>query len=413
MRQTWLFVGVASLLALGAGCGSSSSNNGSKASGGSSGAGTGGSSGSGTGGSAGSGTGGSGTGGSAGSGTGGSGTGGSAGSGTGGSAGSGTGGSAGSGTGGSAGSGGSGGQTLSAKHPGDKGMAQDPDVVWVEDFEEGSVGAFTGRYDDHKNSAGMTLDPNVPAKSSGKASMKLTASGDGANATDFYKNLAPGYEELYVRYYAKYQANVAWHHTGVWVGGYNPASNWPNPQAGLKPNGDDRFSVSLEPMEQGQNVRMDFYNYWMQMHSWMAQPSGSTAYYGNSLVHLKSLQAPGDQWMCIELHIKLNPSGANGKGAELGLWVNDKSIVQFTDTKPLGYWIKDKFCPTNADSPECTNYPPPSGTTMIPLDLQYRSTTALKLNAFWPQNYITDAGASGSVWYDDMVVAKKRIGCLQ
>lgn len=386
MRHTLLFVGISSLLALGAGCGSSSSNNGGQASGGSSGAGAGGTSASG-----GSGT----NGGSGGT------------SGIGGGAGTGTGGAGGSSTGGSAG------QTLSAKYPGDVGMAQDPDVVWVEDFEEGSVSAFTARYDDHKNSAGMTLDSDVPPKSVGKASMKLTSSGDGANATDFYKNFGAGYDELYVRYYAKYQANVAWHHTGVWIGGYNPPSPWPNPQAGLKPNGDDRFSVSLEPMAQGQNVRMDFYNYWMKMHSWMSQPSGSTAYYGNSLIHQKSLQAPGGQWMCIELHIKLNPDPSNGKGAELGLWVNDKSIIQFTDSSPLGYWIKDKFCPTNADSSECTNYPPPSGTTMIPLDLQYRSTTALKLNAFWPQNYITTAGATGSVWYDDMVVAKRRIGCLQ
>jgi len=35
----------------------------------------------------------------------------------------------------------------------------------------------------------------------------------------------------------------------------------------------------------------------------------------------------------------------------------------------------------------------------------------LKLNAFWPQNYITDP-ASGTVWFDDMVVATVRVGCL-
>jgi hypothetical protein len=48
----------------------------------------------------------------------------------------------------------------------------------------------------------------------------------------------------------------------------------------------------------------------------------------------------------------------------------------------------------------------------VPLDLQWRSTAALALDNFWPQNYITDAGA-GSVWYDDMVVAKARVGCIQ
>ncbi len=298
---------------------------------------------------------------------------------------------------------------LAAKYPGDVGIDQDPDVIWVENFEEGSVAALVQRYDDKKQN-GLTLDTDKPAKSTGSASGKLTASGAGPNAVDFYKKLSPGYDELFVRYYAKYQSGVQWHHTGVWVGGYNPASNWPSPQAGLKPNGDDRFHVSLEPMESGATPRMDFYNYWMKMHSWMDQPSGSTAYYGNSLIHDPSLTAK-DQWQCFEIHIKLNPSGASGAGAELGLWVNDQSVIHFTDSAPLGYWVKDKFCPDKATGKECTDYKP-SNPTLVPLDLQFRSTTALKLNAFWPQNYITSGGA-GSVWYDDMVVAKSRVGCIQ
>jgi len=298
---------------------------------------------------------------------------------------------------------------IATRHPGDVGIAGDADVVWAEDFEEGSTAALFARYDDKKPD-GLALDRDVPPKSSGVASGKLTASGAGPNAVDFYKNFSPGYEELFVRYYAKYQANVQWHHTGVWIGGYNPPSRWPSPQAGLKPDGDDRFHVSLEPMEQAAAPRMDFYNYWMKMHSWMDQPSGDTAYYGNSLVHDPTLTAK-DTWQCFELHIKLNPSPASGVGAELGLWVDDRSIMQFTDVSPLGYWIKDKFCPDAATGRECTDYRPPSP-VLVPLDLQYRSTTDLKLTAFWPQNYITSGGA-GSVWYDDMVVAKARVGCIR
>jgi hypothetical protein len=309
--------------------------------------------------------------------------------------------------------GGGSGQGLSAKYPGDVGIENDPDVVWTENFEEGSTTAFFARYED-KKTAGFSLDPDKPAKSSGSASGKLTANGAGPNAVDFYKNLAPGYDELYVRYYVKYGSGAQWHHTGVWVGGYNPASNWPNPQAGLKPNGDDRFSVSFEPMGPSPNPRMDFYNYWMKMHSWMDQPSGNTAYYGNSLVHQKAVIASDNQWMCVEIHIKLNPDPSSGAGAELGLWIDDQSVIQFDDQAPKGCWIKDKFCSQSvplADSKECTDYPNLCKTPYVPLDLQYRSTTDLKLNAFWPQNYITSGGA-GSVWYDDMIVAKSRIGCI-
>ncbi len=318
-------------------------------------------------------------------------------------------GSTGAGTANTSGSGGSTAAGLSSKYPGDVGIANDPDVVWAENFEEGSAAAVLARYDD-KKAAGFDLAADVPMKSSGGASGKLTASGAGPNAVDFYKRFTPGYDEIFVRYYAKYEANVPWHHTGVWMSGYFPQTSYPNPQAGLKPNGDDRFSVSLEPMEQGATPRMDFYNYWMQMHSWMDVPMGSTAYYGNSVVHDPTLTAKAE-WQCIELHIKLNPDPASAAGAELGLWVEDQKIMSFTDAAPLGYWVKDKFCPDSAVGTECTMYKP-ANPTLVPLDLQYRSSANLKIDSFWPQNYITDPG-SGSVWYDDMVVAKVRIGCIQ
>ena len=95
-------------------------------------------------------------------------------------------------------------------------------------------------------SPGMALVTDVPAKSCGGASLKLT-SGVKANATDLYQRLS-GKDELFVRYYAKYQAGTQGHHTGVRFGGYTPPTPYPNPMAGLKPNGDDRFSVSIEPV---------------------------------------------------------------------------------------------------------------------------------------------------------------------
>jgi hypothetical protein len=303
------------------------------------------------------------------------------------------------------------GSGLSAKYPCDMGIDKDPAVVFTENFEEGSVSAVTARYED-KKPGGITLATDVPPKSCGKASGKFYADPN-APAADLFKKLTPGFDELWVRYYAKYQKGIQWHHTGVWIGGYNPASNYPNPQAGLKPNGDDRFSVSYEPSgaDGSPNTRMDFYNYWMTMHSWMDMPMGNTAYYGNSLVHMKSSVAPDDTWMCVEIHIKLNPNPSNGSGAELDLWVNGNTMAHFDDKAPVGCWIRDKFCATGWDGPEC-NYPNLCMQPYIPLDLQWRSTAALNLNAFWPQNYIT-AGPGGSVEYDDMVVAKSAIGCIQ
>lgn len=299
---------------------------------------------------------------------------------------------------------------LAGKYPCDVGIDSAPDLVFHESFEEGAVSSVTSRYDAFKNASGMTLVTDVPSKSCGKASMRLVAGG-AESATDLYKVLAGGYDELYVRWYAKYDKAIPWHHTGVWFGGYNPATPYPNPQAGLKPNGDDRFSVAIEPVFDlsGPSPRLDTYVYWMQMHSWMAQPSGNQAYYGHTLVHQNGFTLDEQRWLCLEAHVKLNTALGSATGAMLEVWKNDALVVSFTETSPKGYWIKDKFCPPGADGNECTHYPAPADTT---LNLQQRSTSALKLNAFWPQNYIT-APATGGVQYDDMVVAKSRVGCLR
>jgi hypothetical protein len=329
---------------------------------------------------------------------------------SGGTGGSGTGatGNGGSGNAPTGGSGGGSADGLASQYPGDVGIENDPAVVWTENFEAPTAADVVAKYEDAK-SGGISLDSDVPSASSGTKSGKFTAGG-AESAADLFKKLPSGNSELFVRYYAKYQSGIEWHHTGVWVGGYNPAANWPSPQAGLKPNGDDRFSVSIEPIEQGANPRLDTYNYWMKMHSWMDQPSGSTAYYGNTVIHEPTFRVTDDAWMCIEIHIKLNPDPSSSAGAELGVWLENNQIAAFTDSAPLGYWVKDKFCPDAATGTECTDYKP-ANPTLVPLDLQYRSVAALDLNAFWPQNYIT-SGPEGSVWYDDMVLATTRVGCI-
>jgi hypothetical protein len=136
------------------------------------------------------------------------------------------------------------------------------------------------------------------------------------------------------------------------------------------------------------------------------------AYYGNALVHQNGFTVDEDQWMCIEVHIKLNTDPGSSEGAVLAVWKNNTLVQRYDEKGAVGYWIRDKFCPMGADGKECTDYPPAQGTELLPLDLQVRSTSALTLNAFWPQNYITE-GPEGSVQYDDMVLATARVGCIE
>jgi len=304
--------------------------------------------------------------------------------------------------------GGSGGDpTLSGQYPGDVGLGGDPAVIWFEDFEEGSVAAVDSRYDQTQGDSRKQL---VSDHVGGAAALALTAGG-AVSAVDLYKQL-PDRDEWYVRWYAKYQPGVSWHHSGMWVGGYDPAMPYPSPMAGYKPNGDDRFSISIEPAWGigTASARFDFYNYWMQMHSWMGTVTNDgTSYYGNSLVHTDAFTLDEGTWVCLELHIRINPDPSSGAGSILEVWKNDAPVARFADGGPAGYWIRDKFCTATADGAECTDYPAPATDT---LDLQVRSTTAYGLNAFWPQNYITDPN-TGTLELDQMVVATRRIGCMR
>lgn len=296
--------------------------------------------------------------------------------------------------------------TLAEDHPGDVGMGGDPDVIWFEDFEAGSTTAIADRYDQVRDGGRWSLVSGVRGMA-----LALRA-GRGADAVDFYKEL-PSSDEWFVRWYAQYEPGVPWHHSGMWLGGYNPSMSYPSPGAGTRPTGTERFSISIEPVYGigGASPRFDFYNYWATMRSWMADPivDDGTAYYGNGLVHRNDFTVDEGSWVCLEVHVRLNDSPSSGAGAVLEVWRDDALMQRFDDAGPDGYWIRDKFCPEGADGRECTDYPSPFDER---LDLTFRNTPDLRLNAFWPQNYITD-DAEGTLAFDQMVVARRRVGCVR
>jgi hypothetical protein len=302
---------------------------------------------------------------------------------------------------------------IAARYPCDVGIDNDPAFLFREDFEENSVDSLLARYSDHNGeSSSMALISDAPNGSCGKASGRFTADPN-ATTSSLFRQIS-GIDDLYCRAYVKYQAGITWHHSGLSIKGYNPPSPWPLGLAGLKPNGDDSFSVALEPVfgVGSPNPRFDLYAYWMKMHSWMDQPQGDQAYYGNSLVHQNAFTADDDTWICVELHVKLNTDTSSSTGAALDLWKNDVLVQHFDEQTPLGCWIKDNFCPAGADGPECTDYPSLCAQPYVPADLQWRSTSALQVTGIGFGNYITE-GVQGSVQFDDVVVAKARIGCIQ
>lgn len=304
--------------------------------------------------------------------------------------------------GGSATGGGASGTGLSARYPGDVGIGAASTVVWHETFEQATVTALVARYDSVRTN-GLTLVNDPPAGSPGTRAGRFAAA-PGADTTDLFKRLPGDHDELFVRYYVKYEA-APYHHAGLWVGGYNPATLWPNPMAGVQPNGSDRISVGLEPASTAPaGRRLDFYNVWYSMRSWQGFS------YGNHLINRADLQMRPGQWQCIEYQVKLNTNVATAQGGALSVWVDDALIYRYDETGPRGYWVAATFCPQNADTRDCLDYAPaPAQRANDTVNLRWRTSPSLRLNWVWLFNYMSSG--SGHLQLDDVVVATERVGC--
>lgn len=298
--------------------------------------------------------------------------------------------------------------TLAAQHPGDRGLGQDPAVVFY-DFQEGDLDALFARYTEIKNKPGIALVDDHPTGSPSGYSMQLTA-GAGNPQAYVFRSLAPS-DELYFRFYAKWVGAGPWGHTGVYIGGSNPPLKYPFPHAGQRPTGSDFFWLSLEPNAQGLNAPLDLYMAWMQMRSWKAANAGPHDFYGNTVIHKEDFWVRSDKWTCYEVHLKLNPDPASATGAVLELWENDAQVRRFDDKEPRGYLVRDKFCPWDADDKFCSTYKPARPTEPpVPLDQRWRNTPDLRIDYLWMENYNT-APAASAFRLASVVVAKRRIGC--
>jgi hypothetical protein len=288
-------------------------------------------------------------------------------------------------------------QGLAGKYDGDEGIQKDPNVIFAESFEEGSLDPVKSRWESVKNIEIMSLSSDVPAASSGKHSLLMTHVGGKGTGGHLYRRLLPGYEQLYVRFYVKFARDCYPIHHFVHVGGYNPATPWPQGGAGIRPAGNERFTTGVEPY--GRKWRWDFYSYWMQMRS-----SPDKKSWGHDFINDDNLKVEREKWICVELMMKMNDPVSESNG-EQAMWIDGRPwekdgqlISRLGKGFPRGKWVWDSFTPD------------PDG---APFEgFQWRSNEKLNLNFLWMLLYITDAppGHISKVWFDDIVVAKEYVG---
>jgi hypothetical protein len=286
---------------------------------------------------------------------------------------------------------------LASKYIGDKGIREDPAVVFAEDFEADSLEAVWSRWESVQNKPIMSLSADVSDASGGTRSLLMTHIGGQGTGGHLYRRLLPGYEKLHVRFYVKFDPDCHPIHHFVHMGGYNPPTAWPQGGAGTRPQGDERFSTGVEPY--GNQWRWDFYSYWMGMRS---SPDGAS--WGHDFINDPALAVERGRWICVELMMKMNEPVTESNG-EQALWIDgrpwtkDGQVVSHLGRGfPRGRWTWDSF------------HPDPDGEPFE--GFRWRTTRGLNLNFLWLLLYVTKSpeGHVSRVWFDDIVVARDYIG---
>ncbi|MBI2952220.1 hypothetical protein HYY27_09000, partial [bacterium] len=150
-------------------------------------------------------------------------------------------------------------------------------------------------------------------------------------------------------------------------------------RAGLRPEGDDRFTTGIEPWgDWGRHPppgAWHFYSYWHQM---KGAPDGK--YWGNGFAPEQPALVLRDRWTCVEFTVQANSGGqANGGQA---FWIDGELVGKFDG-------------------------------------IAWRTDDGLKINAFWLLFYVTGNEARQNrvaptpvsrVYFDDVVVATEYIG---
>jgi len=307
---------------------------------------------------------------------------------------------------------------IAARYPGDVGIEKDPAVLFVECFEEHTLGAVCKRWTETKNPRNrvLALANDVPPGSPGRASLQMTSRKGENTGGHLWKLLKPGVDQMYARLYVKFSKDHPYVHHFVKIGAWKNSPNWPQGEAGHRHDGKKSFQTGLEPGSGwGRNTPPGawfLYTYWCEMRSWQG-PQGKS-FYGNAFAPARPVQAPRDRWQCVEFMVKANSAPDKSDG-EQAFWLDGQLAGRWAPGTPAGKWVKDRFV---------------AGAGQPFKGFRWRTDNSVKINTFWLLYYMDAVfnkkgnqfkpppgvpynTEGGSVWFDHVVVAKEYIGPLR
>lgn len=264
---------------------------------------------------------------------------------------------------------------LAAAFPGDAGLAKHADVIFADDFETGELGAT---WDEARNDGRKVLSFAEPGPSAplGKRCLRVEATLGQNTGGGLTKWFQPA-DTVFIRFYVRFAEACDYVHHFVTLRankGLTGKDKWSGfGGAGLKPEGDERFSTAIEPWGNWGKFpppgRWNFYSYWSEM---TASPDGK--FWGNSFAVPAAPPIPRGKWICVEFMLKHNtPGEADGEQA---FWI---------DGTLQGHWK----------------------------GIAWRKSPALMANALTLESYVTDRWTKhpvNVVEFDNAVIARGYIG---
>ena len=298
---------------------------------------------------------------------------------------------------------------LAARFPGDRGIAKHPKVLFAEDFAADDLGTVLARWSDRRSpkASPLTLVEDGPKGVTQQRALEVSAIPSQNHGGHLYKQLARGALRMHARFYVKFpEDGHGYIHHFVHLGGYEPATRWPQGGAGTCPGGDERVTVGIEPFGNGGRTKAPglwgFYAYWHEM-----KRSADGKFWGNGLRPLREQQVPVGRWQCVEVMLHLNTPGK--RDGELALWLDGKLVAHFAKGVRRGPWSGAGFRLRAQDGEPFEGF-------------SWRTDAKLQLNFFWLLHYVTPAAlrrnglrsfdAKNVVRFDQVVVAEEYIGPL-
>ena len=288
------------------------------------------------------------------------------------------------------------GDGLAARYPGDRGIEQDPDVVFAdgfEDFEDDAVAT------DGAGQKGMKWDiawhtvriAREPANVHGGKQAVEIRHEEAPMSHGTGKVFEEGFDTLHVRYYMKFHKEFpGCHHVGMnmWAGapGVIMASGTDHSATGVRPDGQNHFVVSLDAAAPSRRSsdrppgRSNIYCYHMDQvgrygdqffPSGRVRPRENTGLHGADFIPRPGFTAELDRWHCYEFMVRANTPGK--RDGRVAFWVD--GVLQ-------------------GDFP----------------NLRLRNVDTLKVNNVYLSSYSSRIRPNQTLWYDDVVVATSYIG---